>query len=386
MRLGLSAGQLGDLCDALYEAAFDRNGWSSFLTLLSSHYGHSLAAAIFYDSLASESNFRAVSDLGADLSSSYDGYYGKINPIVPVSRRMLPLGGARISSDLIPSKEFQGTEFYQGFFRPNNLERTLTVLLKREEHLSIAFSIAVGPGWFDRDPAALSRLQLLAPHLTRAVQIQNQLSDLGSVGDVTMSVLERMQAALIIIDDKGKVISLSTTAERILSAADGLKLENGNVVAYNAIDDARLQSTIGAALAAQADLRRPPGDALRISKISGFLSPYEVLVTPAFGKPAALGLRRPAAYLFVRDPSQRQDAPIARLRSLYGLSGAESRLFRELLNGHQLDFAADRLGITKGTARTVLKTIFRKTGVNRQSDLIGLGLLGVSNMAEGETH
>lgn len=64
------------------------------------------------------------------------------------------------------------------------------------------------------------------------------------------------------------------------------------------------------------------------------------------------------------------------LRLLFDLTPAEARLTRLLVEGMPPAGAAATLGITEGTARTHLRRIFAKTGVNRQSDLVRL-LLGL---------
>jgi DNA-binding CsgD family transcriptional regulator len=60
------------------------------------------------------------------------------------------------------------------------------------------------------------------------------------------------------------------------------------------------------------------------------------------------------------------------LRLAFGLSGAETRLCEILVNGRSLAEAADMLHISEGTARQRIKTIFQKTGVHRQGQLIAL--------------
>lgn len=58
--------------------------------------------------------------------------------------------------------------------------------------------------------------------------------------------------------------------------------------------------------------------------------------------------------------------------SQYGLSPKEALLLACLLEGCELEQAAKRRKIARNTARNQLSSIFEKTGVNRQSDLIRL--------------
>lgn len=62
----------------------------------------------------------------------------------------------------------------------------------------------------------------------------------------------------------------------------------------------------------------------------------------------------------------------ALLRTRYRCTARESALTEALLSGASLSDAAASLDITVHTARTHLKRVFRKTGTNRQSQLLRL--------------
>jgi DNA-binding CsgD family transcriptional regulator len=59
-------------------------------------------------------------------------------------------------------------------------------------------------------------------------------------------------------------------------------------------------------------------------------------------------------------------------RSIHGLTPAESHLVGELANGLTLDQIARRFQVTKNTVRDQLKSVFAKTGIRRQAELIRL--------------
>ena len=62
----------------------------------------------------------------------------------------------------------------------------------------------------------------------------------------------------------------------------------------------------------------------------------------------------------------------ALLHGLFDLTPAEARLAALVGSGLPPREAAKNLGITEETARTVLKRVFSKTGVSRQSELAAL--------------
>jgi DNA-binding CsgD family transcriptional regulator len=62
----------------------------------------------------------------------------------------------------------------------------------------------------------------------------------------------------------------------------------------------------------------------------------------------------------------------AMLADLFTLTPAESALYHQLVMGHPIKRCSAILGIAENTARKQLATIFRKTGCNRQVELIRL--------------
>jgi len=58
------------------------------------------------------------------------------------------------------------------------------------------------------------------------------------------------------------------------------------------------------------------------------------------------------------------------LRERFGFTPAEAAFAIEIAKGDGRKAAADRLGITVGTARSHLSSIFDKTGARRQAELV----------------
>ena len=61
---------------------------------------------------------------------------------------------------------------------------------------------------------------------------------------------------------------------------------------------------------------------------------------------------------------------IASAREVFGLSPAQTRLARLIVDGQDLAAASDHLGVSVNTVRTQLQRIFDKTGVRSQSALV----------------
>jgi DNA-binding CsgD family transcriptional regulator len=60
------------------------------------------------------------------------------------------------------------------------------------------------------------------------------------------------------------------------------------------------------------------------------------------------------------------------LIEVFEVTPAEAKLIAHLVDGLTLTAAAEALGVSRNTARAQLSSIFTKTGVNRQTQLVKL--------------
>lgn len=96
--------------------------------------------------------------------------------------------------------------------------------------------------------------------------------------------------------------------------------------------------------------------------------PLQVMVTPVAANPAA-GSQQPAALILVHGP-QGGDSGSHLLQQIFGLTPAEARLTRLILDGRSPGDAASQLHVSVATVRTQLSAVLKKTGAQRQSDLV----------------
>jgi DNA-binding CsgD family transcriptional regulator len=74
--------------------------------------------------------------------------------------------------------------------------------------------------------------------------------------------------------------------------------------------------------------------------------------------------------IFINDPLRHRRPDEAYLRATCGLTPAECRVALLLSDGHAPRVIAEMIGVTENTVRSQIKSIFSKTGVRRQSELI----------------
>jgi DNA-binding CsgD family transcriptional regulator len=102
------------------------------------------------------------------------------------------------------------------------------------------------------------------------------------------------------------------------------------------------------------------------------LTAYVVPVRSSLDSAMAEFLTRARAVVLVVDALADQPPDPALVRDVLGLTLAEARVAALVGSGQAPRGAAEKLGITEETARTVLKRVFAKVGVSRQSELASL--------------
>jgi DNA-binding CsgD family transcriptional regulator len=174
----------------------------------------------------------------------------------------------------------------------------------------------------------------------------------------------------MVADARGKVLAANRAAQDMPQAGDGLVERNGVLQARQRDAAARLARSLSDAVAAPS--KRPwTGGCLRIPRQLSRKPAYMVTVAPLSEAVdlASMGGDR-AALIVVSDPDREAGSGLGQaLQQAFGLTPAEARTASLVGSGLAPQDVADQLGITVGTIRSELKTIFAKVGISRQSEL-----------------
>ncbi|AYG45397.1 helix-turn-helix transcriptional regulator [Pseudomonas sp. Leaf58] len=224
---------------------------------------------------------------------------------------------------------------------------------------------------FSADERALCGM--FVPHLRRALQMHNLLDRSESLSELYSQAISRLSVATLVLDESGSVLQVNPVAQDILASADGLKLVGGRLEATYPSDNRELQRLIRAAFSEDA----PRGaEAMSVTRPSGLVNLGLVVESiPSLDWADERG--QPAALVYIRDAASKSLASEVVTKQLFNLTRAETALAMELANGLSLEEAAEELNIRRNTARAHLRSIFSKTGVRRQTELVRILLNSV---------
>ena len=221
----------------------------------------------------------------------------------------------------------------------------------------------VGEGAFDEDEK--TALANLSQRLTETATLST------AVGRVVLSnvtnALGFIKRAAIALDRFGSVLDVNPLAETALAGGE-ISMVGQRLV----IRDRRAQSIFNDfldRLRIATDL-----DALDVAPVvirrEGRL-PIVMRVLPVDGAARSpfLGAR---AILILSGVEQGEAEQLAMLRQAFRLTPSEARIALWLAEGKSLEEAAHEMTVAQETARSHLKSIFRKTGTHRQGELVAL--------------
>ena len=131
-----------------------------------------------------------------------------------------------------------------------------------------------------------------------------------------------------------------------------------------------------------AHLRGAPAvvEALRVRRPSG-KGDFGLVIRPVPRSAWSEGQSSPTVAVFVSAPEVQSQTSELVIKQLFDFTPAESRLALRLAGGQSLAEACEELCISQNTARAQLKTIFAKSGVTRQAELVRLILRSVATLA-----
>jgi DNA-binding CsgD family transcriptional regulator len=203
-----------------------------------------------------------------------------------------------------------------------------------------------------------------------------KIHNLRWLSSIAPLALDQLCVGVIVTDKSGLVIEMNRAAEAIVGLQDGLVIRDGQFCARRVFETAKMAKLIAGA-AAEGEARATAGRML-IGRCDD-LPAYVLTVTPLRTGLAVNG--RPFAMIVVVDPARHSPSEGA-LAEFFGLSPAEARIAVALLTGKRLSDIAAASGVQVTTVRTQLRSILRKVGAKRQSDLVRiLSHTGISSIS-----
>lgn len=359
------------ILDTLYEAALHPEGWEKCLETVLQQLNGNYASLIIRTVTADDSGL---------IVSVGKGVLG-IDPNTP-NLSVSPFTGMQPDrlmtiGEMLSESDWRASAYYRDWCEPHNVYHVMAADIRTNDGDVYGFRVTrdeQSPPFSATDKELGQRL---LPHIKRALNLHLSIHQDRKVISLYSRAMAQLMVGVVIIDKDSQVIECNPAANLILKMQDGLRVVSNQLEAGYSNDNRKLQSLIKDALNRKKDSQVTLTEALSISRPSGKLS-WGVVVQSISPDQWTEGKRRPAVAVFVRDTEGQSQPPLRLAQQLFQLTPAETMLSIQLANGLSLEEAALELNIRRNTARAHLRSIFSKTGVRRQTELVRIFLNSVA--------
>lgn len=356
-----------NLVGKVYDAALDEQKWPSFLDAFAQAVGG--CSSMLRSSDMQTHKASMVASVGYDPAwqSAYCNHFIKVDYLIPFLNQF-KVGDVKSSDQAFSLSEQRKTEYFNDYSIPQDKLHGLAVTLARDGNHTLLFAAQRGKraGAFGEKEIRL--MNLLAPHVNRAVQVHRKLSSITVEKEWALGALDQLHMGVILTDSRGVTLFINHAAEQMMASEKGISRCQGRLALNDPSETALLHKLIanaaqGAAIGGDMRIALPN----RFDVLQCMVAP----VSPEFSEQLNIHIGSGCAAIFLSRPGSLQ-LPPKRLAVLYGLSPAEARLAAKLAEFSSLKQAANDLGIALGTARSQLGAVFAKTSANGQAELLML--------------
>lgn len=372
--------EFGELIGMIYEEPFESTPWLKSLyrireILEANHVTLMLRPStsgdpgVMYN--AGETNDQAV--------VSYGTTYYALDPFVS-----LPRGEVHTVHEILGEERWLNSAFYKQFDEPYNTFHIMGADIVTRDGAECRLRICRPRGANPFSHADKRFCRKLLPHFQRAVFVQSRLSRSESERTLYATAVERLRICTFILDESGTVLDSNQAAKALLLEHDGLTLSNKKLTASNANDNQALQNLLRQSLEIAGDPRPRIAEAIGLKRPSG-KSSLGVVVHHVPADETADRKHQPSLVVYIRDPEHKAMPAQQALCQLFRLTPAEATLALQLANGSSIDEAGEIMNIRRNTVKAHLRSIFAKTGAERQSQLVSLILGSVALLGTPKT-
>ncbi|MDK9695206.1 MAG: helix-turn-helix transcriptional regulator [Siculibacillus sp.] len=350
--------------EAIYAAAFGGGAWNVAIDRLCAAVGSN--GLIVNPVRLDRPGMLLFSDNLATTISDYERDWRHRDLRIRVGLGQGIAGGMVSERTLGISDEVRDRDpFYQEFLRPLDMECFAAYLFHGVDGQMYSISAQRERGYGDFAEDELARIAGLGRHLVRALDLAPRaaraVADAGSL----VAGFEDLGHGLMAIDRRGRVEALNPTAERaMLRGFEGTGRAGHGWL--RPLGDPVFERFVAAVVARLAG--GPMVEPVMIERHDGPRLLFQMLPMVAATDGAAMG--EPAsAVISIYDLTAIRSASVEDLLARSGLTAGEAKVAARIGSGLSPRDSAAALGLTESTVRSVLKTVFGKLGLRKQSEL-----------------
>ncbi|RKT47366.1 helix-turn-helix transcriptional regulator [Thiocapsa rosea] len=356
---------LSETIEAIYAAGLNPERWPHALECIGDYFNGEGSIILFYET-QSTSTFIYPEKLRSAVNIYLDEQWWKRD--LHAQRAIaLNMRGFEVMSDqtVASESEIRSHPIYTDFFRRVGFGWLMSCIILPDRHDLVVVSVprAKAKGPFTSEE--MQTLGLLGRHVEQSLRISLRLSNMGSMETALKQALDAIDAGMHTLSADCRILFSNRAGQSQFE--DYFYNDDGYLIARVAGEREKLENYLAKAHLAISECKAPKPCVLigtNGAQLVVWATPVGNDARASFGRWSA-----PATIVFATPLMRDTQVDPVVLRDCMDLTISEARLASLIGCGMPIEKAAEKLGITVGTARNVLKTVFRKAGVNRQVHL-----------------
>jgi DNA-binding CsgD family transcriptional regulator len=351
---------LSSAIDEIYEAAVLPEGWTRVLDRLAEVSG--AEGTFLFASDAERSQWMCSPALQPYVAAWFSSDWTERNAR---RQRLIPIREPRFLTDLdaFTLEEIEREPYYQEFLKPLGMGWCAGTTIRTPAGDTLVFTAERLHRKGPVERSAVRTLDRLRPHLARAAVLSARVG--LERARATVEALQTIGLPAVVLGPTGRAVAANEAFRTVppalaIGAGDRLHFSDGGadalfLDALRSLDLTPSEAT-GFSIPIAGEGVRPP--------MVAHLLPLRRLARDLFSGATSL--------LFVT-PVIRSKAPdVGLLEALFDLTPAEAKVASLLVEGCSVETIAAVQDVTANTVRQQLKSVFAKTGVGRQAELVSL--------------
>ncbi|MBB5017597.1 DNA-binding CsgD family transcriptional regulator [Chitinivorax tropicus] len=282
--------------------------------------------------------------------------------------------------EYISDDTFTDTAFYRGFLSRTNLFYSAGVRVIHDAETTVLMGAAVPKDKGGVEPHLVERMLYLKPHIERVIRLSQRQHFQTTLNEALCHSLACWNIGIALLDSSASIQFCNGVFESMLSQSVNLRY----VAQRLQFRESTLNSRFTSAVSRLARTHQLTGDdhvAYLVTKQSSNLF-HQLVLLPL---PASVPNGTQGVLAMLSDPDHQRAGRMEIAGQLFGLTPSEKRVAERVLAGQVPSDIASSLTVARSTVVSHLKNLFRKTGTNRQADLMRV-LMHVPTCSGGTVH
>ena len=359
------------LVGQIYDASISPHDWPVALGLIAEYTDSERVTLILEDAVYPlKSTFSlSVSDPTWDIK--YIQKYMMLNPMRLSTVGLAKTGDVILTSDFMDHSEYSQSRFYKEFLSERQIVDIAVAILEKTATTITVLSLARNSAQGIADEEVRQNLELIAPHVRRAAAIGRILEQRKLEAATLSDTLDQLLSAVFLVAPDGAILHANEAARMLVSEGVIVSQVGGRLLLRDPGARAALSEALFWAQKGDADLASR-GLSIPLTT-AGDKAWIGTLMPLARGERRKAGTAyRAAAAMCLTEVKYQRPSAVTEMVKLYGLTPREMTVLLALVENGGIPEVSAILGISETTVRSHVNSVFRKTGANRQADLVKL--------------